>query len=446
MKIDQIALTKGAFWTLMSFGSGQLIRFSTSVVLTRLLAPELFGIMVIINTLKAGVELMSDVGIGQSIIYNKNSNDPDFRNTAWTLQSIRGLILWVIACAVAAPVAHFYHTPILRLIIPIASFVLVLSGFTSINQFLIQKKLQISKLTAFEITTGTIWGIGQITLAYFIPTIWALVFGLIFGSAISMIGSYFLLPETGHRFEISKSYTWEIVHFGKWIFLASIVYFLSISFDRLYLASVIPLALLGIYGISRSISELLTTLVIRFGNIVIFPFIASHSELPRASLREQLISIRLRFLLIAAFGFSVSAAVVDLAIKFVFDQRYHAAGWMAPILITGSWISILCSLNESTLLGLGKPSYGAIGNSMKFGWLLFGLPLSFLHYGPTGAIIVIALSDAFRYTPVFIGQIREGFAFGQQDLFVTLLMLGLFGGFEWLRWLIGLGTSFSSLP
>src|SRR6185437_5378327 len=356
MKIDQIALTKGAFWTLMSFGSGQLIRFSTSVVLTRLLAPELFGIMVIINTLKAGVELMSDVGIGQSIIYNKNSNDPDFRNTAWTLQSIRGLILWVIACAVAAPVAHFYHTPILRLIIPIASFVLVLSGFTSINQFLIQKKLQISKLTAFEITTGTIWAIGQIALAYFIPTIWALVFGLIFGSAISMIGSYFLLPETGHRFEISKSYTWEIVHFGKWIFLASIVYFLSISFDRLYLASVIPLALLGIYGISRSISELLTTLVIRFGNIVIFPFIASHSELPRASLREQLISIRLRFLLIAAFGFSVSAAVVDLAIKFVFDQRYHAAGWMAPILITGSWISILCSLNESTLLGLGKPS------------------------------------------------------------------------------------------
>ena len=44
------------------------------------------------------------------------------------------------------------------------------------------------------------------------------------------------------------------------------------SFDRLYFARVIPLALLGVYGISRTISELLTTLVMRLGNIVVFPF------------------------------------------------------------------------------------------------------------------------------------------------------------------------------
>ena len=325
MKIAHFTLTKGAIWTIVSFGGSQLIRLSANIVLTRLLAPELFGIMTIVNAFRTGVELVSDVGIGQNIISNKNADDPDFYNTAWTLQSIRGLLLWVIACGAAAPVAHFYEAPSLRLILPVASFVLVLSGFTSINQFLIQRRLQIAKFTAYEIVVGIIWAVGQIALAYFIPTIWALVFGLILGSAIPMIGSYFLLPEVRHRFTISRSYAWQIIHFGKWIFLGSIVYFLSMSFDRLYLAGVIPLALLGVYGIARSISELLSMLVSRLGNIVIFPFIASHSEMPRADLREQLGSIRLKFLLIAALGVSFSAATLDLAIKIIYDQRYHAA-------------------------------------------------------------------------------------------------------------------------
>jgi O-antigen/teichoic acid export membrane protein len=446
MKIAHFTLTKGAIWTIVSFGGSQLIRLSANIVLTRLLAPELFGIMIIVNTFRVGVELITDVGIGQNIISNKNADDPDFYNTAWTLQSIRGLLLWVIACGAAAPVAYFYEAPSLRLILPVASFVLVLTGLTSINQFLIQRRLQFAKSAAYENVVGLLWAVGQIALAYFIPTIWALVFGLILSSAIPMIGSYFLLPEVRHRFTISRSYAWQILHFGKWVFLGSIVYFLSMSFDRLYLAGVIPLALLGVYGIARSISELLSMLVIRLGSIVIFPFIASHSEMPRADLREQLGSIRLKFLLIAALGVSFSAASLDLAIKIIYDERYHAAGWMIPVLVTGVWISILCSVNESTLLGLGTPRYNAIGYSMKFGWLLVGLPLSIRYFGPVGGVMVVAASDVFRYPSVLFGQIRERFAFGTQDLYMTLVMMGLLSIFEWLRWILGLGTSFGNLP
>src|SRR6478736_6077527 len=85
MKIPRIVITKNAIWTAGAFGILQIIRLATSVVLTRLLAPELFGIMVIVNSLKAGIELLTDVGIGQSIIYNRNAEDSDFYNTAWTL-------------------------------------------------------------------------------------------------------------------------------------------------------------------------------------------------------------------------------------------------------------------------------------------------------------------------------------------------------------------------
>jgi len=446
MKIAHVTLTKGTIWTIMSFGGSQFFRLSTNIILTRLLAPQLFGIMVIVNALNTGVELISDVGIGQNIIYNKNGDEPTFANTAWTLQSLRGVLLWVIACIFAGPVARYYETPILLIIIPIASFVLVLSGFSSVNRFLVQRRMQFARLAIYEIIVGATSAIAQVALAYFFPTIWALVFGVVLAAAIGLIGSFFLLPDVTCKFKIATHYAWEILHFGKWIFFGSVVYYFSISLDRLYLAGVVPLALLGVYGIARSISELLSILVLRIGNIVIFPFVASHSQTSRVALREQLVAIRLSFLLVAAIGFSFSAATIDLAIKIVLDQRYHAATWMVPVLIMGAWISILCSLNESTLLGIGKPRYGAIGYSLKFIWLLIGLPFSFNHFGVLGSIIVVAISDIFRYVSIVAGQLRERLTFGKQDFFVTLLMVTLVAIIEWIRWTFGFGTSFENLP
>ena len=66
--------------------------------------------MVLVFTLRTGVELLTDVGIGQNIIYNKNAEDPDVYNTAWTLRAIRGVFLWLLTCAAALPMAHFFKS------------------------------------------------------------------------------------------------------------------------------------------------------------------------------------------------------------------------------------------------------------------------------------------------------------------------------------------------
>jgi O-antigen/teichoic acid export membrane protein len=306
--------------------------------------------------------------------------------------------------------------------------------------------MQIAKLVGFDLIVSLIASIVHVVLAYLSPTIWALVFGGLAASVVGMVGSYFLLPDVKQRFYISSPFAWEILHFGKWIFVSQLVYFLSTNFDRLYLAKVVPLELLGIYGIARSISELLGGLVMRLGNFVLFPFIASHSQTPRAELREQLVSIRAKFLLVAAFGLSLFAASADLAIRILYDQRYQAATWILPVLIIGSWFSIMANVNEATLLGLGKPSYAATSNSSKLILLLIGLPLSVSSSGLLGGVVVIALADMSRYVPILIGQRRESFSFGMQDLVITLTVFVLIGFWEWLRWLAGFGTSFDTLP
>jgi O-antigen/teichoic acid export membrane protein len=440
-------LLKGSLWALGSYGVGIGIRVVTNVFLARLLAPEVFGIMLIVESLRYGIELISDVGIFQNIVYDKNANDPDFYNTAWTLGAIRGVLLWLATLVLAAPTAQFYGIPILAFVLPCAAFgPFVLLGFSSSSRALLQKRLKIAKLNTFDTIVSVLCSVVYILSAYFSPTIWAVVFGGLFSSAVTMIGSYFLLPDITQKLYLSKRFTREILHFGKWVFVSSVVFFLSTNFDRLYLAKVVPLELLGVYGIARTFSGLLGTAVLSLGHTVLFPFLTTHLEVPRADLREKVGSIRAKFLLLAALGFSVLVATADLVIRLLYDARYQAAAWMLPVLIIGSWFAVLANLNESTLLGLGKPSYNAIANTAKFVFILLGLPISVEIYGLLGGAMVVVLADLCRYVPTLIGQKREHFSFGLQDLFVTIVVLLLIGLWEWLRFVLGFGTSFESLP
>ena len=93
-----------------------------------------------------------------------------------------------------------------------------------------------------------------------------------------MVVSHFLLSDIKMRLHLSKKYVWEIVHFGKWIFLSSAIYFFSSNFDRLYLGKVAPFALLGIYGVARSLSDTITVLVGRLSALIVFPYIAKSSD------------------------------------------------------------------------------------------------------------------------------------------------------------------------
>jgi O-antigen/teichoic acid export membrane protein len=446
MTISIQSLFSGTVWTIGAYGVSTALRTATAIVLAHLLAPDIFGTMLIVYTLRMGIELVSDIGIGQNVIYNKNAEDPEFYNTAWSLQLVRSIGLWLVFTAAAVPMARFYESPILAAVVPITAFSIVLTGLTSISKALLQKRMQLVKLNIFDTTMAFISSVATILFAYLNPTIWALVFGGVFGSAASMIGSYFLLSDVKQRFYISKNFSTQILSFGKWIFASSIVFFLSMYVDRLYLGKVVPIELLGVYGIARGISDLSGNLTMRLGSVVLFPFVASHAQTPRADLHNQLAPLRAKFLLVAALGFALFVASADFAIKILYDQRYQAASWILPLLVMGSWFSVLAYVNESIVLGLGKPSYGAASNGTKLAFLAVGLPVMVGFFGLLGGVAVVALADLARYFPILIGQRREQFSFGMQDLLLTLAVLVIVGLLEWLRWAFGFGTSFDSIP
>jgi O-antigen/teichoic acid export membrane protein len=427
------ALASGTVWTVVGYTVTQSLRFITNVVLARLLAPEILGIFIIVNTLRTGAELLSDIGTTQSVVQARGADDPGFYSTAWTMQIIRGALVFTVFLITAQPIAGYFEIPNLAEILIGSGVTFLIGGFTSLGPCMLQRRMELARLKTFEIIVAAAFTVFQVSIVYICPTVWSLVWGLLFGTAFRAIAS-FRIYQMSHRFLLIRAYVRQIFVFAKWVSLSSVLYFLTISFDRLYLAGAVSLQVLGVYGIARTIAEIVNLLVLSLGNSLVFPYIAENSNRDRAALRREVVQVRLWFLLIAAIGLSALVASADVAIKVLFDERYVAAGWMTAVLVSGGWFSLLCTLNETTLLGFGRSVYAAAGNGVKFVWLAGALPLTLSRYGIVEAVVAVALADACRYVPILAGQMREEFSFFLQDLAATLLLFLMVGCWLGLRW------------
>src|SRR5581483_9669453 len=90
--LKQRVLNAG-IWSFAAFAVSQVIRLGSSLLLTRLLVPEMFGVMAIAQMVMVGLQLFSDVGLKQTIIQSGRGSDPAFLNTAWVVQILRGGVL-----------------------------------------------------------------------------------------------------------------------------------------------------------------------------------------------------------------------------------------------------------------------------------------------------------------------------------------------------------------
>src|ERR1700677_5161062 len=121
---------KGTYFIVAFYGMALGMRFVGSIILTRLFAPELFGLMTLLTTIIVGLTLFSHIGLEDSVIQNLRGDEEPFLNTVWTIQVLRGIGLWLVMMIVAWPVAHFYDQRLLWLL-PFVGFASVISGFSS---------------------------------------------------------------------------------------------------------------------------------------------------------------------------------------------------------------------------------------------------------------------------------------------------------------------------
>ncbi|MEG4272587.1 MULTISPECIES: oligosaccharide flippase family protein [unclassified Microcoleus] len=425
MSAEKKLAIKGAAWTIASYGISQIIRFGSNLILTRLLLPELFGLVGLTYVFIIGINLFSDIGLGPSIIQNKRGEDPQFLNTAWTLQVIRSFFVWICLIIITQPVASFYGDTRLEWLIPVIGINSLIGGFKSTATSSLERKMEVKKVVIFELGQQIFSTTVMIVWAWFDRSVWAIVAGGLSGALIELVWSHFLIPGKSNRFAWDKEAVKEIFSYGKWIFLSTALYFLCSQADRLILGKIFTLTTLGIYGIAFTLGDMPRQVIIAISGRVIFPSISMLAELPREELRAKILKNRKLILIPLAVGLAIFVSFGDQLILTLYRKEYEAASWMMPILALGIWHTTLYNMMGSCLLAVGKSQYQAMGNLLTFVNLCISIPLGYHLQGNLGAVIAVALGDLPTYAVTNYGLWKEGLTCFWQDIQLTALFLGV---------------------
>lgn len=411
-------------WVIVPFALQQGARLGSNILLTRLLAPEVFGLMLLVNALRTGTELLSDIGIGQSVVRSSNSDDHRFLDVAFTLQLLRGLLLTALMLAAAGPIADLYARPELGPIVLAVAPIFILTGLQSPALFLIQRRLELRRRAAYDLV-GTGVGIAlTVALAYAIPNVWALVIGLLASTAFSTALTYAVGDRRLPRLAWDSRFVREIVGFGKWIFLSTALYFAATSYDKLYFVAAVPIALAGVYGVARTFSDMFAQLAQRTGSFLVFPKVAAMGERRDAAMAARLRATRRKTLALVAVATGLAVAGSDQFILIAYDPRYHGAAFMIPVMFVGVWFGILSAFADSMLMGAGRPQAGAWANAAKFATMLVGLPLALARGDFLAALLVLVAAEGARWLALLPASHRERFARPLDDVLLTAAMAG----------------------
>lgn len=414
-----------ALWVFGGFGSTQAIRLGSNLILTRLLAPEMFGVMALVSSIIVGVHLLSDVGIRDSVINNKNNSDRSFLVTAWTLHGLKGLFVFTMLCLIAFPMESYFQYENLAVLLMACAFSSIFSGFSSVKVFLLQKSLDFRYQTCTEIIASLASAAVMISVAYFYGTVWSLVCGVLTQAIVASVLSHIALPgPTIFSLGIEKEAAKDMIRYGKWVFLSTATMYIASHGDKVILATRISAAELGVYSIAAIFGYLFKEIVGNMSNKLLLPVYRNIIEEDGNLFR--IFKARWAMLGFAFLGSFVLSFLGEYIIEVLYDERYSGSGWILQFLAFAG----LCHSFDDTiriLLVANKDSFSGfcIQVSKSVVFLVLALSLSVDH-GIMGILLAMALTPIliFPYVMFLVG--KYGYRWWYFDIAVLVLVVLLF--------------------
>ncbi len=408
----------GSAWTMTGYGFNQALRFASNIVLAWLLAPEVFGLMALVNTFMTALELFSDVGISPSIIHNKRGNEQRYLNTAWTIQVIRGGTLWVVAAAIAWPVSQLWDERLFYLL-PVAGAAAAISGFQSTSVATLNRKLHVGPIMIMRVlqAIGGIvvmigWALAERHL-YGEATVWALVAGNIAAALTKVITSHLLSGGTHARFGWDSTAAREMFRFGRWVFLSTIVTFLAAQSDKLIFEPLVGMEMLGLYYMAQVMATLVPQLSRQVAAMVGFPALADlyRRDIPRFHTRLR--HLRMVLLGVTELGLLAVVLLGPWFINVVYPDAYRGPlgmDWILVPLAIGAMAGMVNTTYGTAYLAMGRTSYVLATVSVQFLLVLAsGLGGFYLSgQSPAGFVIGMALVQWLLYPATILLASRAG--------------------------------------
>lgn len=425
---------RSSSWLLMGFGTSQILRLASNLILTRILFPEAFGLMALVGVITVGLTMFSDVGIGSSISQNERGDDPDFLNTAWTIQVIRGVMLWGIACILAWPFAQFYNEPVLALYLPVAGISLAISGFDPTRIETAHRHLLVGRVTMLTLASQAIGIVFMVIMTLITGSVFALVLGGVVQATTKLLLTHFFLPGMRNSFRWEKTAAQELVRYGKWVLMSTAFWFISVQGDRAILGKFLSLDALGLYNIGYFLASAPIMLGFAVTHRVLIPVYRNKPAAASDENKRKLNQMRMIISAAVITMLLLMAFIGPALVGFLYDTRYQLSGAMVTVIACAMIPAAIGMTYDQVALAAGDSRSQFLYSVTRAILLVIFVVWGVSQLGLVGAIIGRAVAMALAHSVLIWLAVKHKAWDPKHDVVFALYSLIFASLAIWLHW------------
>ncbi|MCE2745134.1 MAG: lipopolysaccharide biosynthesis protein [Burkholderiales bacterium] len=303
----------GAYLLVGGKGLSAVIGLASMLVLARLLTPEDYGLVVLVEAAVTLLAAITELQLASVLIHLPRVSDAHF-STAWTMNLIRACVLCGLVVLIAPWLASFYAEPRLTDIAYVSSLSLFLGALLNPKMAILIRDLDFQKefilhlsqkVAGFVVTVGTAW---------YLRDYWALVLGTLATQVCGFVVSYWCYPFKP-SFTLSKIR--DLWGYSVWLSLSNFIKTLNSKQDQFLVGKMFSASTTGVYAMATRLSNVLFTETLGAALRVVSPSLRAHTdnlaELNKAYLHTQSL-VTLVFLPIASIVSALALPVIELTL------------------------------------------------------------------------------------------------------------------------------------
>jgi teichuronic acid exporter len=346
-----------------------MVTWGTTLLVARLLTPKDFGILSLASVVLAFITLLSESGLGSTILNVRSLSAEQTRQLNGAAILIGGAC-WGVASILAIPVGRFYDSSELPAVIVVMSLTLVVSSFRVVPGALLQRELRFSRLALIDAIQGIAQAAMVLGLAIAGFGYWSLALGAV---VAALFGTAVTVASRPHGFARPRlDALRSILPFTRQVLAARLFWYIYQDSDFAVAGKRLGTYALGGYSYAWTIASLpVSKITAMVGNVTAPVFAAVNDD--RAALR--------RYFLIVNEGLAAIAVPMTVGVALVAQE-------LVPFVLGEQWLFIIPCLQ--VLAG-----YAAVRT-----------------ISPVGANILVAMGDTrFQMKLSALGAVSLPFAF-----------------------------------
>lgn len=345
---------KGVFWSAVDRFSAQGIQFVFSILIARLLLPEDYGVIAMLNIFLAVSQTFIDSGFGTALIRKNDRTETDF-STVFYFNIVVAVAFYLVLYFAAPAIAKFYETPLLESVTKIVALNLIISSLSGIHNAKLSINIDFKSRAKISIISTFITGAVGLWMAYAGYGVWALVVQNLCSSVIRTVMLWIIVKWCPSLIFSWKSFK-ELFSFGSKLLASGLLDTLYNNIYTLIIGKVFSPATLGVYSKANTLAQFPSSNITSVLQSVTFPVLSTIQNE-----EDRLANVYRRFLKLSAFVIfpmmTGLSAVADPFIRLVLTDKWEGVIYLLQIICFQLMWYPIHAINLNILQVKGRSDY-----------------------------------------------------------------------------------------